>query len=314
MANLGRFEIKCASCGFYVYREIWKPNSDQELQVKHEDGNIHDSFSMAFKLKTKETSTAIFVGHIPGELSRFCRYFMDYGELLEAHVRYTKGRVSPIPNRGLEIRVRLVVKKGTSNEDVFLKKKLADFYIDPDLIVKKHKQNDEEQASDDDFLPAEEATVANKQFVDFDNCLSTPQSVLTSVPQGSILGPLLFIFLMNNIEDGFQKCNIMLYADDAVLFTPSKNSSDIEEDLNLDSLHINRWFIDNNLIVNLKKGNTEFILFGTAQKLKKLNKIEILFNNNTINETSNYEYLGVVFYKSLIFFSSSRQSIQESCV
>ena len=106
---------------------------------------------------------------------------------------------------------------------------------------------------------------------------------------------------MNDIEDGLQKCNIMLYADDAVLFTSSKNSSDIEEDLNLDSLHINRWFIDNNLIVNLKKGKTEFILFGTAQKLKKLNKIEILFNNNTINETSNYEYPGVVFDKSLIF-------------
>ena len=61
----------------------------------------------------------------------------------------------------------------------------------------------------------------------------------------------------------------MLYADDAVLFTSSKISSDIEEDLNLDSIHINRLFIDNNLIVNLKKGKTEFILFGRAQKLKK---------------------------------------------
>ena len=87
-----------------------------------------------------------------------------------------------------------------------------------------------------------------KQFVDFDNCLTTPQSVLTGVPQGSILGPLLFILLLNDIEDGLPKCNIMLYADDAVLFTSSKNSSDIKEDLNLDSIHINRWFIDNNLI------------------------------------------------------------------
>ena len=58
---------------------------------------------------------------------------------------------------------------------------------------------------------------------------------------------------MNNIEDGLKKCNIMLYADDAVLFTPSKNSSDIEEDLNLDSLYINRWFIDNNLIIQISK-------------------------------------------------------------
>ena len=111
MANLERFEIKCASRGFHVYREIWKPKSGQELQVKHEEGNIHDPFAMAFKLKTKETLTTIVVGHIPRELSRFCRYFMDYGGLLEARVRDTKARVSPIPNRGLEIPVTLVVKK-----------------------------------------------------------------------------------------------------------------------------------------------------------------------------------------------------------
>ena len=66
---------------------------------------------------------------------------------------------------------------------------------------------------------------------------------------------------MNDIKDGLQKCNIMLYADDAVLFTSSKTSSDIEEDLNLDCLHINRWFIDNNLIVksHLDEGKCDLL-------------------------------------------------------
>jgi hypothetical protein len=138
-----------------------------------------------------------------------------------------------------------------------------------------------------------------KQYVDFDGCLSKPLTVLTGVPQGSILGPLLFILLMNDIENGLKKCNIMLYADDAVLFTSDNKACNIEKDLNLDILHINHWFNENNLITNLKKGKTEFMLFGTAQKLKKANKIEILLNNNIINETTNYEYLGVLFDKSL---------------
>ena len=138
-----------------------------------------------------------------------------------------------------------------------------------------------------------------KQYVQFKNSSSNPQSTITGVPQGSILGPLLFVLLMNDIECGIKKCKIFLYADDAVLFASNKDSSIIEQDLNSDVIHIGSWFNDNNLVINLKEGKTEFMMFGSPQKIKKSTEVKIVFNNSTVTETRTYKYLGVLFDKSL---------------
>ena len=71
---------------------------------------------MAFKAKSAAMLTKSVIGHIPREISRFCRYFMDYGGLLEAPVRDTVCRISPMPNKRLEIPVTLIVKKGGSTK------------------------------------------------------------------------------------------------------------------------------------------------------------------------------------------------------
>ena len=133
MAELESFKIKCASRGFHVYRDFCKPN-------------IHDLFAMAFKVKSAAMLTKAVIGHIPREISRFCRYFMDYGGLLEARVRDTVCRISPIPNKGLEIPVTLIVKKGSTNSEVFRKIKhfLEEYYIEPDLIKKPEVEEDDE--------------------------------------------------------------------------------------------------------------------------------------------------------------------------
>ena len=119
VAELERFEIKCASRGFHVYRDIWKPKLSQLLEVFHEQGNVHDPFAMVFKVKSAAMLTKAVIGHIAGEISCFCRYFMDYVGLLEGRFRVTVCRISPIPNKGLKIPVTLTMKKGLTNNEVF---------------------------------------------------------------------------------------------------------------------------------------------------------------------------------------------------
>ena len=89
------------------------------LEVFHEQGNVHDPFAMAFKVKSAVILAKAVIDHVRSELSRFCRYFMDYGGFLEAQVRDTVCRISPIPNKSLEIPLTLIAKKGSTNSEVF---------------------------------------------------------------------------------------------------------------------------------------------------------------------------------------------------
>eukprot|EP00112_Aurelia_sp_Birch-Aquarium-sp1_P020323 Seg521.5 transcript_id=Seg521.5/GoldUCD/mRNA.D3Y31 product="putative RNA-directed DNA polymerase from transposon BS" protein_id=Seg521.5/GoldUCD/D3Y31 len=114
-----------------------------------------------------------------------------------------------------------------------------------------------------------------KHFVVFDGIKSKEESVTCGVPQGSILGPLLFSLLINYINLQLNNSSIILYADDTVIFTSDKNSNHIAEKLNDDIKNLGSFFVKNNLVLNLKESKTEFLLFGSYQKLAKTDTIEI---------------------------------------
>ena len=142
-----------------------------------------------------------------------------------------------------------------------------------------------------------------KHFVVFDGIKSEEVSVICGVPQGSILSPLLFSLLINGIDMQLKKGNIILYADDTVIFASDKNSKEAAEKLNNDLKYLGGFFVENNLVVNLKKSKTEFVLFGSHQKLAKADEIEVSINNQKIVKSDRYEYLGMQLDKNLNMLS-----------
>ena len=105
------------------------------------------------------------------------------------------------------------------------------------------------------------------------------------VPQGSILGPLLFLIYVNDTLMAV-KCNQFLYADDTYLVFQSKNVKDIEKQLNEDFEHICDWFVDNKLSIYFGEDKTKSILFASKSKIKKLQRLEIIYNNIRIKQHS----------------------------
>ena len=99
------------------------------------------------------------------------------------------------------------------------------------------------------------------QIVQFKGVLSEPNPVFTGVPQGSILGPLLFLIYFNDVPKSLCHSKIITYADDTVIFTSSKVLDAIQHNLSEDIDSLASWFGDNELIINLKKGKTELMLF-----------------------------------------------------
>ena len=100
------------------------------------------------------------------------------------------------------------------------------------------------------------------------NNFSQPASVSCGVPQGSILGPLLFLIYVNDMSQAV-KCDLFLYADDTCLVCQHKDINKIENQLNEDFSNICDWFVDNKLSIHFGEDKTKSIFF--ASKFKKKN-------------------------------------------
>ena len=137
-----------------------------------------------------------------------------------------------------------------------------------------------------------------RQCVCYDNTVSSNLPVFCGVPQGSILGPLLFMIFFNDLPDCLKYSRIVQYADDTVLCVPGKNTNDIEFMLNYDLKHVATYFIENDLIVNLKKGKTEVMLLGTRKRIAD-NVLHIFFNDIEVSSTTHYKYLGTIVNQTL---------------
>ena len=109
----------------------------------------------------------------------------------------------------------------------------------------------------------------NRTFlVNLGNAFSQPANVSSGVPQGSILGPLLFLIYINDMSQAV-KCNLFLYADDTCLVCQRNYINAIEKQPNKDFESICDWFVDNKLSIHFGNGKIKSILFAIKFKLKK---------------------------------------------
>ena len=137
-----------------------------------------------------------------------------------------------------------------------------------------------------------------KQAVRFGSDLSKPHNVTCGVPQGSILGPLLFLLTFNDIESVLNHSKIITYADDTVIYVPGKSLKDIEICLNEDFHEIVTWLESMDLVCNMKKGKTEAMLFGTSRKVNN-HSLNIIHRFTKLSTTTAYKYLGIKLDQTL---------------
>ena len=124
--------------------------------------------------------------------------------------------------------------------------------------------------------------------------MSTARRIKCGIPQGSILGPLLFLIYIyiNDLPQCLSHATARLFADDTNLTVAGISIQEIESNMNRDLAYVNEWLLANKLSLNVVK--TEFILIGSAQKLNSIviqPNIEI--NQVKINQVGNATVLGV---------------------
>ena len=103
-----------------------------------------------------------------------------------------------------------------------------------------------------------------QQTVTVNKITSNPTTISCGIPQGSVLGPVLFLLYINDFNQSSDLFDFHLFADDANLFYRHKSLSILESDINNELVNINTWLCANKLSLNIKKSN--FVLFHPPQR------------------------------------------------
>ena len=131
-----------------------------------------------------------------------------------------------------------------------------------------------------------------KQYVQFDTCTSDMKSIRNGVPQGSILGPLLFLIYINDFPNSSKLFNFLMYADDTTLFCCLEDikSDNKELVLNNELQRVHSWLKANRLSLNVKK--TKYMLFR-KQKRTDIRELNLRISNDAIQPVDDFNFLGL---------------------
>ena len=128
---------------------------------------------------------------------------------------------------------------------------------------------------------------------------SAPLPVTIGVPQGSILGPLLFMLYLNDLPSITDKCLSTMYADDTEIehACEPKQYQILESTIKNDLQKLKTYFNENRLSVNIDK--CQFMLIGTYQSLRKIPELNIYIDDQHVQQVSSAKYLGMLIDSTL---------------
>lgn len=130
-----------------------------------------------------------------------------------------------------------------------------------------------------------------QQRVKVNECTSGFLEVNTGVPQGTILGPLLFTLYVNDLLEGMPEDSLIAFADDTAIISAGKNWETVESNMNIQLDKVFRWLESNKLSLNVEK--TVFMTFGSyCTSVPEVMNIAI--NNKNLNRVEQCKYLGIV--------------------
>ena len=189
------------------------------------------------------------------------------------------------------------------NDDEIVGVVMVDFkkafdLVDHNLLIDKLKHY---RLSDTTIKWFSSYLIGRKQKVSIGNKLSDEERVLNGVPQGSILGPLMFLLFINDLPLNTDNVKTDLYADDTILHEKGKSILNIKNKLQISLNNLQEWCKNNGMVLNTAK--TKVMLITTRQKRVHITKedMTLTYNHVILNDISEDKILGVQVDDHLLF-------------
>ena len=149
------------------------------------------------------------------------------------------------------------------------------------------------------------------QYVSINGSISTPCNITSGVPQGSILGPLMFLLFINDMPNCIKHSTVDMYADDTLIYVSHNNVDLIEKYLNEDLECLTKWLENNRMKANVNK--TKVMLLGTPNRTSQVNHIKVVMNGIDVENVDCFKYLGVTIDANLKWNDHVKNICRKMC-
>ena len=251
---------------------------------------------------------------IPGKLiekvihMQIDQFLEDQGTLADTQYGFRKNRSTTHAISELTDDINNNLNNGKKTAAIFIDFKKAFDCVQHDILINKLRDigfNESALSWTADYLQE------RKQRVKVNGSLSDFETVKQGVPQGSILGPLLYIIYANDIQATVKKCKITLYADDTVIYSSSKSAKKALAKVQKDVDNLIEWCDRNAIFINPKK--TKYMIFSNRRvhPEKYNNWAGIKIGGEDILLTTSYTYLGVTLDDQLKYDLHIKKTINQ---
>ena len=163
------------------------------------------------------------------------------------------------------------IDNGFLNGVIFIDLKKAFDTIDHDIVLRKLRC----YGADETALKWFNSYLSNRyQRCQVNGELSGISPINCGVPQGSIIGPLLFLLYINDLPNCLARACPRMYADDTNITVSANNAADLKTMLNDELSNLNLWLRANKLSLNITK--TEYMIIGSRQRLRATTENQII--------------------------------------